>query len=122
MGKMFPSILINSPCAVFSGRGHEIETENRKLLQKLVEICRSKSKLDCRNDYIPRSLNRAQRQQTNMKITYENQALLERLENKQPHYSHVQFEKEYLHNRRYYGQVRSCTHTVDLCTRTNFRL
>jgi hypothetical protein len=82
-----------------------IEHENQLLLQKMSSIMNS-STLDNKNQSLQyaRSMNKQVRKQNLEKITRENQAILERIQAKEPVYSQVKWEQErqqqeqYLHN------------------------
>ena len=81
---------------VFTGRYTEIERENRILLEKMSNIMQNPKP----NLYNPvrvqkASLNRISRKKDLMKITVENQAILKRLQEKQPTYSVTKWSREF---------------------------
>jgi len=76
------------------GRYTEIERENRILLEKMSNIMQGhKSNLFQANQVAKPSLNRDQRKKELLRITLENQAILKRLQEKQPTYSVTQWER-----------------------------
>lgn len=79
-----------------AGRYTEIERENRILLEKMSNIMQNPKP----NLYNPvrvekASLNRIQRKKELMKITVENQAILKRLQEKQPTYSVTKWMQDF---------------------------
>jgi len=82
--------------AILERRYTEIERENRILLEKMSNIMQNPRP----NLYNPMrveksSLNRVQRKHELMKITVENQAILRRLQEKQPTYSVTKWMSEF---------------------------
>ena len=69
----------------------EIERENRILLEKMSQIVSSRSQRSASSNR-RKSLNAEARQRQNMQIVMENQALLKRLQEKQPSYSVYRWE------------------------------
>jgi hypothetical protein len=78
------------------GRYTEIERENRILLEKMSNIMqKNKPGLYNPNRVEKASLNRVQRKNELMKITVENQAILRRLQEKQPTYSVTKWTSDF---------------------------
>ena len=78
----------------------KIERENRLLLEKMSGIMQGKHGLDNRNDTqkYTKSLNKPFRKAQLQKITAENQAILRRIQTREPTYNHLQWEEERRHN------------------------
>ena len=90
-----------------------VERDNRILLEKMAHIMRTKGRVDNRNNYQQRrsaggiikwchnyhkcaacvllSLNKTRRQRDLLRVTHENQAILKRIQSKEPHYNHLQW-------------------------------
>lgn len=71
-----------------------VERDNRLLLEKMSSIMTRKG-MDNRNDYERKSLSVQKRQQHLLKIAHENQAILKRIDAKQPHYTAKAWEDDY---------------------------
>jgi len=74
-------------------RCSEIERDNRTLVRRMTEIMQ-RSGIDTRNAVSYKSLNRDQRRRELVRITQENQALLKRIQQRQPTYNHLVWEQE----------------------------
>ncbi|KAH7479835.1 hypothetical protein PRIC1_008612 [Phytophthora ramorum] len=85
----------------------EIERENRILLEKMSTIMQGDS-LDNKNQSIAygHSLNKGLRKRELQKITSENQAILRRIQMREPTYDHVQWEEDAKKNERYAANIR----------------
>ncbi|RLN89078.1 hypothetical protein BBJ28_00004890 [Nothophytophthora sp. Chile5] len=85
----------------------EIERENRILLEKMSTIMQADS-LDTKNQSLTygHSLNKGQRKRELQKITSENQAILRRIQMREPTYDHVQWEEDAKKNERYAANIR----------------
>jgi hypothetical protein len=85
----------------------EIERENRILLEKMSFIMQSDS-LDNKNQSIgySHSLNKEQRKRELQKITSENQAILRRIQTREPTYDRIQWEEEARRNMQYAANIR----------------
>lgn len=81
-------------------RYHEIDRENRILLQKMSDIMRTPSS-STRAASGPPSLNRDGRKVELMRITAENQGILKRIQRAQPVYNHVAWEDSHRRNTQY---------------------
>ncbi|XP_077978084.1 uncharacterized protein CFAP97D2-like [Glandiceps talaboti] len=75
-----------------------IERDNRILLEKMAHIMRTRGRVDNRNNYEQKSLNKTKRQRELLIITHENQAILKRIVPKEPHYNHIKWEDEWRAN------------------------
>ncbi|XP_064412858.1 sperm axonemal maintenance protein CFAP97D1-like isoform X1 [Latimeria chalumnae] len=64
-----------------------IDRDNHLLLEKMSCIMRTRGRIDNRNDYERKSLNREKRQQELLRVTQENQIILERITKCEPQYS-----------------------------------
>jgi len=80
----------------------EIERENKILLEKMSNIMQDpKPKLYNPKRFEVGSLNREKRKRDLVKITVENQAILKRLQDKQPTYSVTQWNREFRMNEEF---------------------
>merc|ERR550534_2837692 len=74
-----------------------IERGNRILLEKMSHIMRTRGRVDNRNNYEYKSLNREKRQRELLRLTRENQSILGRITQRKPEYSadswHRQFDQ-----------------------------
>lgn len=85
----------------------EIERGNRILLEKMSTIMQGE-KLDNKNQSIAysHSLNKGQRKRELQRITSENQAILRRIQMREPTYDHLQWEEDAKKNERYAANIR----------------
>ncbi|GLD94472.1 hypothetical protein PINS_up003083 [Pythium insidiosum] len=85
----------------------EIERENRILLEKMSHIMQSET-LDNKNQSLAysHSLNKEQRKRELQKITAENQAILRRIQMREPTYDHLQWAEEAKQNDKYALNIR----------------
>eukprot|EP01001_Neometanema_parovale_P009304 NODE_5548_length_934_cov_101.918619_g5325_i0.p1 GENE.NODE_5548_length_934_cov_101.918619_g5325_i0~~NODE_5548_length_934_cov_101.918619_g5325_i0.p1 ORF type:complete len:251 (+),score=63.17 NODE_5548_length_934_cov_101.918619_g5325_i0:82-753(+) len=74
-------------------RCSEIERDNRTLVRRMTEIMQ-RSAIDTRNQVEYKSLNKDARRRELVRITQENQALLRRIQGRQPTYSHLEWEQD----------------------------
>jgi len=74
-------------------RCSEIERDNHTLVKRMTEIMK-RSAIETKNPVQYRSLNKDRRRQELIKITQENQALLKRIQSKQPTYNHLMWEQD----------------------------
>lgn len=72
-----------------------IERDNRILLEKMSHIMRTRGRVDNRNDYDYKSLNREKRQRELLRVTKENQQILNRITMREPEYSHRAWESDW---------------------------
>ncbi|XP_068686804.1 sperm axonemal maintenance protein CFAP97D1-like [Montipora foliosa] len=82
-----------------------IERDNRILLEKMSFVMRTRGRVDNRNDYVHKSLNKTKRQRELLRVTHENQAILKRISSKEPHYNHLQWEDEWQINEGYMDNI-----------------
>lgn len=85
----------------------EIERENRILLEKMSFIMQNES-LDNKNQAVgySHSLNKEQRKRELQKITSENQAILRRIQMREPTYDRIQWEEDARKNQQYAQNIR----------------
>lgn len=85
----------------------EIERENRILLEKMSHIMQNET-LDNKNQSIAysHSLNKGLRKRELQKITSENQAILRRIQTREPTYDHATREEDAKRNERYAANIR----------------
>jgi len=90
----------------------KIERENRLLLEKMSHIMQKKS-LDNSNQSwkYTKSLNKSYRKQQLQKITQENQDILRRIQQREPHYNHVEWEEDRKVHEQYLRNI--CEYPVD---------
>ncbi|KXJ26223.1 uncharacterized protein CFAP97D1 [Exaiptasia diaphana] len=86
-------------------RNATIERDNRILLEKMSFIMRTRGRVDNRNDYEHKSLNKTKRQRELLRVTHENQAILRRIASKEPHYNHLQWDDEWAINETYMDNI-----------------
>jgi len=72
-----------------------IERDNRMLLEKMSHIMRTQGQVDHRNYYEHKSLNYEQRHKEMLRITRENQKILDRIQARQPIISAEDLDEEY---------------------------
>lgn len=82
-----------------------IERDNRILLEKMSYIMRKGGRLDNKNDYEYKSLNREKRQRELLRVTRENQEILKRICLRQPEYSHVKWQREWEENQQFMDNI-----------------
>jgi len=82
-------------------RYSEIDRENRILLQKMSDIMRQPTFSMMKEARGPNSLNKDYRKKELIRITQENQAILKRIQQAQPIYSHIQWEESHRRNQGY---------------------
>jgi len=70
-----------------------IERDNRILLEKMSHIMRTKGRVDNRNNYEYKSLNREKRMRELLRVTKENQEILKRITQRKPEYDHQQWQR-----------------------------
>lgn len=75
-----------------------IERDNRILLEKMSSIMRTSGKVDNRNSYDRKSLNRQRRLRELLRIARENQDILKRITSSRPQYDHVKWERDWQNN------------------------
>ncbi|XP_050409648.1 uncharacterized protein CFAP97D2-like [Patella vulgata] len=79
-----------------------IEKDNRILIEKMAHIMRTGGRVDnVKHDYCRKSLNKTKRYRELLRITYENLAILKRINSREPHYNHIKWAGEWQINRKY---------------------
>jgi hypothetical protein len=78
-----------------------IERDNRMLLEKMSHIMRTQGQVDHRNYYEHKSLNYEQRHEELMRITRENQKILQRIQHRQPIIDAAELDAEYAQSKVY---------------------
>ncbi|XP_054829151.1 uncharacterized protein CFAP97D2 isoform X2 [Eublepharis macularius] len=82
-----------------------IERDNRLLLEKMSFIMRTTGRIDNKNDYEPKSLNRRKREQELLRITKENYAILERITKCQPQYKVQKWNEDWHKAEEYMNSI-----------------
>lgn len=82
-----------------------IERDNRILLEKMSYIMRTKGRVDNRNNYEYKSLNREKRQRELLRVTKENQAILYRINMRRPEYSHQKWQDDWEENQKFMDNI-----------------
>ncbi|XP_005109963.1 uncharacterized protein CFAP97D1 isoform X1 [Aplysia californica] len=82
-----------------------IERDNRILLEKMSYIMRTRGRVDNRNNYEYKSLNREKRQRELLRVTKENQAILYRINMRRPEYSHKKWQEEWEENQKFMDNI-----------------
>ncbi|KAK7466793.1 hypothetical protein BaRGS_00037109, partial [Batillaria attramentaria] len=82
-----------------------IERDNRILLEKMSYIMRTRGRVDNRNNYEYKSLNREKRQRELLRVTRENQAILMRINMRQPEYSVKKWQQDWEENQKFMDNI-----------------
>ncbi|GFR63224.1 hypothetical protein ElyMa_003599900 [Elysia marginata] len=82
-----------------------IERDNRILLEKMSYIMRTRGRVDNRNNYEYKSLNREKRQRELLRVTKENQAILYRINMRKPEYSHIRWQEQWEENQKFMDNI-----------------
>merc|ERR1712048_1291067 len=82
-----------------------IERDNRILLEKMSYIMRTRGRVDNRNNYEYKSLNREKRQRELLRVTKENQAILYRINMRRPEYSHRKWQADWEENQKFMDNI-----------------
>ncbi|XP_076453690.1 sperm axonemal maintenance protein CFAP97D1-like [Babylonia areolata] len=82
-----------------------IERDNRILLEKMSYIMRTRGRVDNRNNYEYKSLNREKRQRELLRVTRENQEILKRINMRKPEYSVQQWAQDWEENQRFMDNI-----------------
>ncbi|KAJ8042747.1 hypothetical protein HOLleu_09592 [Holothuria leucospilota] len=82
-----------------------IERDNRILLEKMCYIMRTRGRVDNKNDYEQKSLNKTKRQRELLRVTHENQAIMRRILSKEANYNHVEWEHSWALNKEYMANI-----------------
>lgn len=82
-----------------------IERDNRILLEKMAYIMRTRGRVDNWNNYEYKSLNREKRQRELLRVTRENQAILQRITMRQPDISAEKDHRDWLQNMQFMDNI-----------------
>jgi len=82
-----------------------IERDNRILLEKMSYIMRTQGRVDNRNNYEYKSLNREKRQRELLRVTRENQAVLQRILLRKPEYDRTKWQRDWEHNLKFMDNI-----------------
>lgn len=82
-----------------------IERDNRILLEKMSYIMRTQGRIDNRNNYEYKSLNREKRQRELLRVTRENQTVLQRILNRKPEYDRTIWKKDWEKNLKFMDNI-----------------
>ncbi|CAH1794411.1 unnamed protein product [Owenia fusiformis] len=82
-----------------------IERDNRILLEKMAYIMRTRGRVDNWNNYEYKSLNREKRQRELLRVTRENQAILQRITMRKPELSAEEDHKNWLQNLQFMDNI-----------------
>lgn len=82
-----------------------IERDNRILLEKMSFIMRTRGRVDNRNNYEYKSLNREKRMRELLRVTHENQEILKRITARRPEYNHRNWERDWEKNQDYMDTI-----------------
>ena len=82
-----------------------VERDNRILLEKMASIMRTKGRVDNRNDYQQKSLNKAKRQRELIRVTHENEAILKRIAMKESNIKHLNWKEDWKNNQQYLDNI-----------------
>lgn len=84
-----------------------IERDNRILLEKMAYIMRTRGRVDNRNDYEYKSLNREKRMRELIRVTQENQSILQRILNRKPEYNHKMWQEDWEEKEKHLDNISS---------------
>lgn len=82
-----------------------VERDNRILLEKMSHIMRTKGRVNNKNNYEYKSLNREKRMRELLRVTQENQEILHRITQRKPLYDHTKWERDWEENQRYMDSI-----------------
>lgn len=82
-----------------------VERDNKILLEKMSNIMRTRGRVDNRNDYEQKSLNKSKRQRELLKVSSENKAIMKRIAAKEPQYNHLMWEEDWRNNQQYMDNI-----------------
>merc|ERR1712168_724520 len=66
---------------------------------------RTRGRVDNRNDYQQKSLNKSKRQRELLKVSSENKAIMKRIAAKEPEYHHLNWEEDWRTNQQYMDNI-----------------
>ncbi|OWF51524.1 uncharacterized protein C17orf105 homolog [Mizuhopecten yessoensis] len=82
-----------------------IERDNRILLEKMSYVMRTRGRVDNRNNYEYKSLNREKRQRELLRVTKENQSILTRITSREPEYSVQRWNTQWDDNQKFMDNI-----------------
>jgi len=82
-----------------------IERDNRILLEKMSYIMRTRGRVDNKNSYDYKSLNREKRMRELLRVTQENQEILKRITLRKPEYDHRKWQRDWEENQQFMDQI-----------------
>ncbi|KAK2179710.1 hypothetical protein NP493_476g01000 [Ridgeia piscesae] len=82
-----------------------IERDNRILLEKMSYTMRTRGRVDNRNNYKYKSLNREKRIRELLRVTQENQEILRRISQRRPEYNHKIWEQDWKTNQEFMENI-----------------
>ncbi|XP_071991892.1 uncharacterized protein CFAP97D2 [Engystomops pustulosus] len=82
-----------------------IERDNRLLLEKMSAIMRTKGRVDNKNNYESKSLNREKREQELLKVSRENQTIGDRLSKCEPQYRVERWHEDWVKAEKYMDSI-----------------
>ncbi|XP_066477437.1 uncharacterized protein CFAP97D2 [Tiliqua scincoides] len=82
-----------------------IERDNHLLLEKMSYIMRTQGRIDNKNDYKPKSLNREKREQELLRMSQENFAILERITKCKPQYKVQMWNEDWQKTEKYMNSI-----------------
>lgn len=82
-----------------------IERDNRILLEKMSYVMRTRGRVDNRNNYEYKSLNREKRQRELLRLTRENQSILGRITQRKPEYSAESWAKQWEEDQKFMDNI-----------------
>ena len=82
-----------------------IERDNRILLEKMSYVMRTRGRVDNRNNYEYKSLNREKRQRELLRLTRENQSILGRITQRKPEYSADSWAKQWEEDQKFMDNI-----------------
>ncbi|KAM8976768.1 uncharacterized protein CFAP97D2 [Pelodytes ibericus] len=82
-----------------------IERDNNLLLDKMSTIMRTKGRVDNKNDYEAKSLNKEKREQELLRVSKENHAILDRITKCEPQYQAEKWHEDWLKSEKYMDSI-----------------
>lgn len=82
-----------------------IERDNRILLEKMSYVMRTQGRVDNRNNYEYKSLNREKRQRELLRVTKENQSILNRITSRMPEYNVTKWNNDWEENQKFMDNI-----------------
>ncbi|XP_062983737.1 uncharacterized protein CFAP97D2 [Elgaria multicarinata webbii] len=82
-----------------------IERDNRLLLEKMSYIIRTRGRIDNKNEYKAKSLNREKRERELLRVSQENHAILERIMKCKPQYKVQKWNEDWQKAKNYMNSI-----------------